>query len=235
VDLAPYCNVADAIVAEGSKFSLAPHMAWAYGTYVAGQFRQSVTNAATWDTLAGLTLAVGGQKDRADRLLRDRPEPTATERRQAEALLRLQNPASVLFQASSPSPSLGNLLSSSQFLRIVSNIFYCGLLLTCGLPAILAALLFRGGLVLRLLGLAVVKRNGSRASRLRVFWRSLLTWAPFGALVWLSFLGFSASGWRGWVAPIADAVISVALAGCYLGLKGRSLQDRLAGTTLVPR
>jgi len=33
-------------------------------------------------------------------------------------------------------------------------------------------------LLLRMLGVAVVRKDGARASRLRVFWRSLVAWSP---------------------------------------------------------
>ena len=42
----------------------------------------------------------------------------------------------------------------------------------------ICALLFRGGLLMYIFGITVVTKNGSRASRLRTFWRSLVTWSP---------------------------------------------------------
>ena len=54
------------------------------------------------------------------------------------------------------------------------------------MPALIAALLFRGGLVLRMAGMTFVRRDGKRASRLRVFWRALVAWSP----LWLALFGF---------------------------------------------
>ena len=45
-------------------------------------------------------------------------------------------------------------------------------------PALIAAVLFRGGLVLWMAGISFVRRDGKRASRLRVFWRALVAWSP---------------------------------------------------------
>ena len=56
------------------------------------------------------------------------------------------------------------------------------------LPALIAALLFRGGLVLRMAGIAFVRRDGKRASRLRVFWRALVAWSPLWLVLWLTLL-----------------------------------------------
>ena len=47
-------------------------------------------------------------------------------------------------------------------------------LLVVAIPSMIAALLFRGGLLMYLFAVAVVAKNGSRASRLRAFWRSLV-------------------------------------------------------------
>ena len=51
-----------------------------------------------------------------------------------------------------------------------------------GVPALIAALLFRGGLILLVSGVTFVRRDGARASRLRVFWRGLVAWSPFVAV-----------------------------------------------------
>ena len=112
------------------------------------------------------------------------------------------------------------------------------LLMLSALPSLVAALLFRGGLVLRVLGLAVVKKDGAKASRLRIFWRSLIAWFPALLLALLAVLlvplaaHFSwKPGWLslGCLAPTASLVIWAAL------WPERGLQDRLAGTCLVPR
>ena len=102
-----------------------------------------------------------------------------------------------------------------------------------GLPAILAALFFRGGLVLLVAGVAFVDRNGRRASRWRSFWRALLTWmwlllglVPFLALK--PALGVMGAGLLSWLSLGALATLSVVL-------PTRGIPDRLAGTWPVPR
>ena len=105
------------------------------------------------------------------------------------------------------------------------------------LPALIAALLFRGGLVLRMAGMTFVRRDGRRASRLRVFWRALVAWSP----LWLVLLGFTRI--FGQPNPAAFSELPFVLScGLYCGLAilsvalpERGLPDRLAGTWPVPR
>jgi hypothetical protein len=108
--------------------------------------------------------------------------------------------------------------------------------------SIVCAIAFRSGLAMRIFGVVAVKRDGSRAGRLRVFWRALVTWSPYV----LGFIGLVALGawWFGEPAG-GENVVGVA-GGLALGLFAalavvsalipeRGLQDRLAGTWLVPR
>ena len=101
------------------------------------------------------------------------------------------------------------------------------------LPALIAALLFRGGLVLRIAGVTFVRRDGRLASRLRVFWRALVAWSP----ILLTVLGSAQS-----LYPLDRAALGELLLALFCGLAilsvalpERGLPDRLAGTWLVPR
>jgi hypothetical protein len=97
------------------------------------------------------------------------------------------------------------------------------------LPALIAALAFRGGLVLLATGVTFVRRDGVQASRLRLFWRALVTWSPFlaaPALAWL----LRSPVW----AELAVGLFC-GLAILSVALPQRGLQDRLAGTWPVPR
>ncbi len=98
--------------------------------------------------------------------------------------------------------------------------------------AVLWAVGVRGGAVLRLLGIAVVDARGREAARWRCGVRALAAWLPV-------FVGAAA---RVWAAPtVASAVVwpslAVFLAGAvYAAVNpARGLQDRIAGTWLVPR
>ncbi len=107
------------------------------------------------------------------------------------------------------------------------------LLFYVAIPALAMALLFRGGLVLRAAGVAIVGSDGARASRLRVFWRSVVTWSPLllGVLLVVPLVLL--------IGPFPSAVlwcvVHLGLTIWSLAPKQRGLQDRLAGTWLVPR
>jgi hypothetical protein len=78
-----------------------------------------------------------------------------------------------------------------------------------------------------------VRKDGARASRLRVFWRALVAWSPLLLALGLftilkPWLGTFGAGLAAWLLVCALAILSVAL-------PNRSLPDRLAGTWPVPR
>jgi hypothetical protein len=98
--------------------------------------------------------------------------------------------------------------------------------------ATLLAVGVRGGAVLRPLGIAVVDARGREAARWRCGVRALAAWLPI-------FVGAAA---RLWGAPMAaNAVVWPSLAVFVVGAvyavvsPARGVQDRIAGTWLVPR
>jgi hypothetical protein len=100
-------------------------------------------------------------------------------------------------------------------------------------PGLLAAVLFRGGPLWRAFGVAMVRRDGRPASRLRILWRNFLAFLPFMVVPPVARV-FGLHGRTEWL-MIALLVSLGALALFSALLPGRSLQDRLAGTWLVPR
>jgi hypothetical protein len=96
---------------------------------------------------------------------------------------------------------------------------------------VLLAFATRGGLALRLAGIAVQRHDGSAASRWRCLGRGLLVWLPFLVPGLVFMLG------RRWLLGLAAATVVVTAAAALYALlhPARGLQDRLAGTHLVPR
>jgi hypothetical protein len=107
-----------------------------------------------------------------------------------------------------------------------------------GIAPLLLAFVFRGGLILRLFGIAVVDAAGDEVSRWRALLRAALIWSPWTAFVLLP------------PSAALTLVVSPALACMILGTFGfvmvagmlwsivepaRGVQDRLAQTYLVPR
>jgi hypothetical protein len=103
---------------------------------------------------------------------------------------------------------------------------------------VLWALLWRGGLTQRALGLSLVLANGHPALRLQCAWRALVVWAPVGGLLglsaWLNGNDPELARWT-WASCGAAAAVLFGFAAVALRSPARGLHDRLAGTYLVPR
>jgi hypothetical protein len=137
-------------------------------------------------------------------------------------------------------------------------------LMVAGTLGLLSAFASRGGIALRLMSLAVVTRNGTRASASRARLRAVVSWLPVLAAAVAAFAGHSplltltppASHFSAVrvlqtlpvffpnepsVPFVRLAIITGALVVFTLGVivalikPERGLQDRLAGTWLVPR
>jgi hypothetical protein len=101
--------------------------------------------------------------------------------------------------------------------------------LLVAVPSVIAALVCRGGLLVRALGVDFVARDGAPASRWRLLARILLTWSPL--LVDLA------------LTPVLGTVKAEAIMFALFALgviwtlldPQRGLPDRLAGTWAVPR
>jgi eukaryotic-like serine/threonine-protein kinase len=112
-----------------------------------------------------------------------------------------------------------------------------GTLVMVALFALLGAVVMRGGFTLRGFGAAVVNRHGEPASRFRTLWRAMVTWCPTAVLPFL--LGNS-----GTIAGVNVGTLTLPSLGMALFVgaavwtamhPSRSIQDRLAGTWIVPR
>jgi hypothetical protein len=101
-------------------------------------------------------------------------------------------------------------------------------------PSAILALVIRDGFLWRHLEVAVVTKDGAVASRLRLFWRTLVSWSPillsFGILNF-QLLEVPVSTW-----PVC-ALLAVFFGGAVWALlkPNRGPQDWIAGTWLVPR
>jgi hypothetical protein len=195
--------------------------------YIAGHLSKPISDPAIWNSPYAMAMIPERWRQTAEQIIATHPSPSQQEL--AEATTQVKP----LLEKKSPFDSL-----SDPLILMVVGLTYTGLV---ALLSLACALLFRGGLVLRLLGVAVVKRDGSRASRLRVFWRSLVAWSPLAllpALVGLALWGFMPSGKEytpSGLTPFITLAIYVALVIWSTLLPERGLQDRLAGTWLVPR
>jgi hypothetical protein len=191
-----------------------------FALYIAGHYRRVITNDAAWSTGLALAFIKGEPRRFAEQSLAENRAPTETELKEADAVVEKYLHKSPKFEpAKQPWFPFAVMLAT--------------LGLYVAVPALVAALLFRGGLVLLAARVTFVRRDGQRASRLRVFWRALVVWSSL-------LLGVEAYVVLAiWLAPFAAALgasLSVcALAIVSLALPDRGLPDRLAGTWPVPR
>jgi hypothetical protein len=192
--------------------------------YLVDRFGATLADSRTWSDprTAGLLTPL---RPVAVRVLAGRRSADDEERRAAAALAEayLGKPTSIRRQAA----------------RVAAFLPALVLLVTAGI-AVLSAWLFRGGLLLRLLGLAVVRPAGTDVSRVRAAWRAVVAWCPVLLLwlyIWIWSLGAreAMDALSNWVVPAA--ALAVAVAGCVWAIfhPERGLAERLSGTYLVPR
>jgi hypothetical protein len=188
--------------------------------YIAQHYRTTVTNDA-WMGAMSQVLIKGDARTFAERSVADHPTLTATEVEEADAALEKVVPKG--------GPFAGGRLPNWFWLAMfgVSLLFYVAA------PALIAALLFRGGLVLLIAGVTFVRGDGSRAGRMRVFWRAIVTWCPVALAGILYGIVHHIAGVA--VAAVAAGLFLATLVALSLALPNRGLQDRLAGTWPVPR
>jgi len=190
-----------------------------FAVYIAVHYRHAITNPATWHGALSLSLIKGESRRFAEQSIAQHPAPAPEELADAEAAMKNYAPDVAWFPSA----------RSVSFLLLAGSAM---LALYVGLPAVLAALMFRGGLVLLTAGVTFVRKDGRLASRARMFWRSLVTWSPVGLVLLGSIISMEEKiAWPGCVAfGLVFTLTAVSVA-----LPVRGLADRLAGTWPVPR
>jgi len=191
-----------------------------FAIYIASHYRSVVTNGDIWTNFFGLTLIKGEARRFAERSISEHPAPTPAEVADADAALKPIQSKSVDYDLTRPPWRISVVLALSLI------VYVC-------LPALLAALVFRGGLVLLIARVTFVRSDGRLASRLRVFWRALVAWSPLLLGLLLFGLLHSALGRLG--ASIAGWLVVCSLAAISVMLPERGLPERLSGTWPVPR
>jgi hypothetical protein len=197
--------------------------------YIAGHFGDFIRDPQKWNSQLPMSLGAKARRN-AEKIVAAHPHPTAEEMDRAHAELAALLDERGYFKSRRTATARDK---DKRMEETAPSMMAGGALGFAAVLSILCALAFRGGLLMRLLGIGVVTNDGADASRLRMLWRACIAWSPIlvGALV-LSRL-----------APLVPR--PAALAGTALlvivpaivsaTLRDRSLQDRLAGTWLVPR
>ena len=195
--------------------------------YVAGRFGETISEPAVWSNWYAKTLFSENQRKIAERAVATHRDPAANE--VTEATARLQP-----FLDEMPDGLPGFSGGTNQMLVFVVGTAAGNLLVLGAVPSGISALLFRGGLLMYIFGIAVVTKDGSRASRLRTFWRSLVAWSPCVLLPLLMVLLIMSGLAITWSVCLALALVT-ALVAWSASMPERGILDRLAGTYPVPR
>jgi hypothetical protein len=190
-----------------------------YEIYIAHHYGGLITNQTTWSSWMVMSMIKGEARKFAEQSVADYPAPAEEEIAKADAAVGKYVPAELPFSGKTPRALPVIVLAAS-------------LLVYVGLPAVIAALLFRGGAVLLIAGVTYVKRDGALASRLRLLWRAMVVWSPVFVAFCVAILAASMrSSWQPWLAVVLFGL----LAAVSVALPTRGLQDRLAGTWPVSR
>lgn len=189
-------------------------------TFIAVNYASIITNQTIWKGPTAGMLIQGEPRRFAEMAVKDISHPTPEQVRSAEDALR-------------PMLTVADPMNFMSKPWVPSMIAASSLAIYVALPALLMALLFRGGLILRAAGVVFTNHAGAPASRLRVFLRAVASWSSMGVgfavfALWTDSLGVSAAAVAGWAAFLLLAATSAAL-------PERGIQDRLAGTWLVIR
>ncbi len=190
-----------------------------FAIYIAHHYRGLITNETAWSSWMVVSMIKGEGRKFAEQSVTDHPAPTEAEIKEADAVVGKHVPKQPFF-GEKPPPALPVMVLA------------VALLVYVGLPALVAALLFRGGVVLLIAGVTYVRKDGARASRLRLFWRALVAWSPVVPLFAVAVLAIARH--LTWQPYVALALLGL-LAAASVALPKRGLQDRLAGTWPVPR
>lgn len=198
----------------------------ALDVYVAGRFGNTISDPAIWSSAFAGSLFSKNQRRIAQRALAAYPHPS--EEDVIEATARLQ-PFLDEMPDGLPGISAGMMPSP-----VIIPMMACGTLLVwVAIPSVICALLFRGGLLMYVFGIAVVGGDGARASRLRTCWRSLVTWSPCLLLPIFLALLMPALGTT-WSICLLLALLT-AVVTWSVSMPERGIPDRIAGTYPVPR
>lgn len=199
-----------------------------YAIYIAHHYRDIVRNSKFWNSYYSLVFIQRADREFVEQSLREHPEPTEAEITAADAAINSAVPHDKFKQ---DKEKIEYWIANSFLYLVVAGVL---LLIYVAFPAIIAALCFRGGLVLLICGVGVVRKDGLPASRIRVFWRSLLTWAaPFiAAAVGILLLNPVA---RPAGTTFLVVLLAAGMAVWSTLLPDRGIPDRLSGTRLVPR
>ncbi|MFN0077324.1 MAG: protein kinase domain-containing protein [Prosthecobacter sp.] len=196
---------------------------------IAGRYGQLVRDPKRWSSGTYKLMIEPEQRAEVERIVAAHPQVSDEELQQAEAKLK-----PLLGAVDNETADGKKLPDAAKIMRTLGHILVNWLLVAIAGVSLVCALVFRCGPLFRVLGIAVVTRDGAEASRPRMLGRACIAWSP----VLISALMIQLANPDIFEASLpqyaAQAALIVILVIASLALRQRGLQDRLAGTWLVP-
>jgi len=199
-----------------------------FEVHVAGHYRHILTDQAFWNAPETAGLFDTSLRKKAMRALKNHPKPTPDELGAADTYVR---PAIDSLKAFEKHQLLWFAIGFSWFF-----------MLAVAVADLIVSGAFRQTMLLRPFGLTIVTRKGESASRLRLLWRSVLSWLPLFAgapfLIALTFAITSEFEEYGYILlGLLAFIVTIWLSAVIWTLlsPARSVQDWLAGTVVTPR
>ena len=188
--------------------------------YLAGVHGSELGSGALWASQAGRTRAA--LRPLAQQILDAHPQVPAADLARAMDVLQPEIEPYRQRRRSFPPIRAGDVVAvlAAQFLGMA-------------LLAAASGFATRGGIVLRFFGVAVVTMAGGRVARSRALWRTAVAWAPL-SVTSIVVLGTTLDPRVDVAITAAGIAIWIAGAVYAITVSERGLQDRIAGTWLVP-
>jgi uncharacterized RDD family membrane protein YckC len=208
-----------------------PDYRQALETYLAGQHGALLRDTSFWNS----RIMQDGDKPELRRLASDIATryPSVT----TEELTRSTETIQPTLTRVRPPESLRVARPAMVVVNLMAVVFALPVLICC----ILSSIAVPGGVATRFISLAVVTRDGNEIGRWRSLARTLIAWAPI--LAWLLLLPMFDQKFLGFGPPsrLPQLGIGLAFGSMIAGVVwtllavDRGLQDRIAGTWVVPR
>lgn len=208
-----------------------------FAIFVAHRYTEIVTDPEVWGSYPAMFLIFGSNRVFVEQSIENPPEATQEEIAEVEAILENRFLKDIIQDMEKAK----NAADNKHWVSLI--VAFASMLVFVAVPAIIAALCFRGGLVLLVFAVSVVRKDGRRASRIRVFWRSLLAWMAPVILTLPVFILLGMVLEPTVAVPMVVVYTTVSILGllmtgliaCSTLLPDRSIPDRLSGTRLVRR
>jgi hypothetical protein len=209
-----------------------PETRTALEIYLAGRYRTKLADDGFWNSLV-MRGNLAELREPARQLLAAHPVVSEADMERVAPVVEPELARAESWYDDTVRPGLA--LAGSTIVAALAGVA----LIFVVISTIVSNVIVRGGVVFRLLGLAVVTRTGRQAGRARSILRVLVAWSP--ALIWMVSLGTSpvdriTAGQTSTVVGLGVALSVMAFGSAWsIFNRHRGPHDWISGTRVVPR